>query len=118
MTKNILIVNNDVGISSLIQMMLSSVNTIFKISNSYDDVQMALKNKKYDLIVTDAVINGNFIFQYLEDLKTMASESPIIIISEIDQEDIVRVAKKIGINEFISFPFSKVEINKYVNRYL
>ncbi|MBE7686304.1 hypothetical protein F7647_09585 [Tenacibaculum piscium] len=116
MTKNILIVNNDVGISSLIQMMLSSVNTIFKISNSYDDVQMALKNKKYDLIVTDAVINGNFIFQYLEDLKTMASESPII--SEIDQEDIVRVAKKIGINEFISFPFSKVEINKYVNRYL
>ncbi|MBE7628391.1 response regulator [Tenacibaculum piscium] len=116
MTKNILIVNNDVGISSLIQMMLSSVNTIFKISNSYDDVQMALKNKKYDLIVTDAVINGNFIFQYLEDLKTMASESPII--SEIDQEDIVRVAKKNGINEFISFPFSKVEINKYVNRYL
>ncbi|WP_271405942.1 response regulator [Tenacibaculum soleae] len=118
MKNNILIIHNDQSISHLIKMMLSSVNTIFKISNTYEDMKTALHIKKYDLIITDASLKGSFVFQYLEDLKTMAKDSPIIVVSEIDQESTVRVAKKIGINEFISFPFTQLDINSCINRYL
>ncbi|ALU74281.1 response regulator [Tenacibaculum finnmarkense] len=118
MDKSILIVNNDVSISSLIKMMLASANTNFKISTSYDETIKSLKTNKYDLIVTDAVIKGSFVFQYLEDLKIMASESPIVVMSEVDQDNIVSLANKIGINEFISFPFTKVDIEKRIGRYL
>ena len=48
----------------------------------------------------------------------MAKDSPIIVMSEIDQEAIVSTAKKIGVNEFISFPFTQLDINSCINRYL
>ncbi|WBX73166.1 response regulator [Tenacibaculum pacificus] len=99
-------------------MMLSSVNTIFKITNSYDETVTTLKDNKYDLIITDAAMKGSFTFQYLEDLKKMANESPIVVMSEIDQDVIVHLAKKIGINDFISFPFTSLDIQKSINCYL
>ncbi|MCT4699600.1 response regulator [Tenacibaculum haliotis] len=118
MKNNILIIHNDQSISHLIKMMLSNVNTTFKISNTYEGIKNILRVNKYDLIITDAAIKGSFVFQYLEDLKSMANNSPIIVMSEIDQEVIVSIAKKIGVSEFISFPFTQLDINSCINRYL
>lgn len=116
--KNILIIHNDTSISSLIKMMLSSVNENFQVSNSYEDAKEIIKSKKVDLIVTDATVKGDFVFQYLEDLKKRASNIPIIVMSQVNQKTIVNAAKKIGINEFIPFPFTQKDVRDTVSYYL
>ena len=118
MTKNILIVHSDEAISFLIEKMLDSIDTHFCSTNSYEEVVDIIQTKKFDIIITDSAVKGNFTFQYLEYLKTNANGTPIIVVSQIYQEHIVKVAKKIGVNEYIPMPFDPIDIKNRINSYL
>lgn len=118
MQKNVLIVNNDAGISYLLKKILKLNKTKVVIKKSYEEVADAVNNQFFDLILTDALIDGNFMFQYIEELKSECPNSHIIVMSEMDQQTIKNSVNKLGVNDFVSLPFNPIEVKNRIENYL
>ena len=118
MVKELLIVHSDENVSYFIKKILHNPNYRVTTKTSYDEVKHILKLQTFDLILTDASIRGNFVFKYLEDLKSKTKNTPIIVMSETDQKSITNIVEKIGINEFVSFPFNPLKVKSLINSYI
>ncbi|QXP60355.1 response regulator [Olleya sp. HaHaR_3_96] len=118
MSKKILLVHSDPGVSFLLKKMLHLPNIDFVIKRTYEEVAAAISNTHYDVILTDAAINGNFLLQYIEDLKLIAPKAHIIVMSHMDQYSIKVSLEEMGVNDFISlpvnFPKAKALISNYI----
>lgn len=77
-----------------------------------------LKSVKYDLIIADIMmpyISGLELIQFIrKDLKD--TDTPIIIISALEYEDILLKAFRLGASDFISKPFKPNELILRIKR--
>lgn len=118
MQKKILIVHNDQGVSFLLKKMLQLPNVQVIIKRTYEEVASAISNSFYDLIVTDAAINGNFLFQYIEDLKSNSPETRIVVMSQMDQHSMRASVEEMGVNDFVSLPVSLPKVKELISSYI
>ena len=75
-----------------------------------------LKNETFQLVITDLMlpfINGT---ELIEHIKNNIPELPIIVLSTSNQEEIIMDAFKMGVNDFITKPFSPNELSLRVKR--
>ena len=86
-----------------------------------EDGQQALdklKSVKYDLIIADIMmpyISGLELIQFIrKDLKD--TDTPIIIISALEYEDVLLKAFRLGASDFISKPFKPNELILRIKR--
>jgi CheY-like chemotaxis protein len=73
----------------------------------------------FDLIITDIHMpyhNGDDILHLVR--QTQKKDTPIIMISSDDQEEVVKLALKLGVNEFIEKPIDPAVVRKRVSKYM
>lgn len=77
------------------------------------------KASDFDLIITDIHMpyhNGDEILKLIrEDLK---KSTPVIMISSDTQEEVIALALKSGVNEFIKKPFDVEKLNKALRKFI
>ena len=88
-----------------------------------NDGRKALKileeQNDFDLIITDIHMphnNGDEILHLVRETQKKAT--PFIMISSDDQEEVIRLALRLGVNEFIEKPIDPVTVRKKVTKYL
>ncbi|MFK7950594.1 MAG: PleD family two-component system response regulator [Saprospiraceae bacterium] len=92
----------------------------FTVEKAEDGKQAILKLKsvKYDLIVADIMmphISGLELIQFVrKDLKD--NDTPIIIISALEYDDVVLEAFRLGASDFITKPFKPNELILRIKR--
>lgn len=77
-----------------------------------------LKEHSFDLILTDLMLPFVTGVQLIEHVKTFYPETPIIVLSTSKQEDIIMDAFNLGVEDFITKPFSPNELSVRVRRSL
>ena len=87
--------------------------------NGQEALELA-KNLKPDLILMDIImpnING---FEVTKQLRSDSDfkDTPIILITALDDRDSVIEGKEAGANEYISKPFNREEVLDIINRFL
>ncbi|SDR65019.1 response regulator transcription factor [Christiangramia echinicola] len=77
-----------------------------------------LKQHSFDLILTDLMLPFVTGVQLIEHVKSNYPETPIIVLSTSKQEDIIMDAFNLGVEDFITKPFSPNELSVRVKRSL
>jgi DNA-binding response OmpR family regulator len=115
----ILICEDDVVVIKLIQVALQNQN--LQLTHAKDGIQAmkALKQDTFDLIITDIHMpyhNGDEILNFVR--KEQKKNTPILMISSDAEEEVVQLALKSGVNEFIKKPLDPDKLSKKVEKYL
>ena len=74
---------------------------------------------EFDLIITDIHMpynNGDEILNLVREQQKKAT--PIIMVSSDDQEEVIKLALKLGVNEFLEKPIDPAVVRKKVKKYL
>ncbi|WP_086476502.1 MULTISPECIES: response regulator transcription factor [Arenibacter] len=77
-----------------------------------------LETNSFDLILTDLMLPFVSGSQLIEHIKKNYPTIPIIVLSTATQEDIITDAFNMGVDDFISKPFSPNELTLRVKRSL
>ncbi len=115
---NALIVDDN----KLNQMVLEKVLQKYKVNidlaeNGEVAVQKASENE-YDIIFMDLHMPKKDGFEATKEIKEMGIKTPIITVSANVTEEAMAQAKKLGMSEFISKPFTTQIIHSILNTYL
>src|SRR3972149_4877905 len=99
--KKILIVEDEKTIARPLTLKLKC--SVFEAQNAYDGQEAldVLAKSKFDLIILDLVmpkVNG---FEVLEKLKEQHSKTPVIVVSNLNQEEDIAKAKSLGADYFL-----------------
>jgi CheY-like chemotaxis protein len=76
-------------------------------------------NNDFDLIITDIHMpyhNGDEILQLVREEQK--KNIPIVMISSDDEEEVIKLALKLGVNEFIDKPIDPAKLKKKLRKYL
>jgi DNA-binding response OmpR family regulator len=100
----------------------------YKLKKDGYEVDIALDGKasldyinqnSYDLILTDLLmpyINGMEIINHIRAVQK--KDTPIIVLSSMSVEDTILEAFRLGVNDYITKPFSPPELSIRINRIL
>ena len=77
-----------------------------------------LSEDHFDLILTDLMLPFISVNEIIEFIKTEYPNIPVIVLSTSTQEDIITEAFTLGVDDFITKPFSPNELSLRVKRTL
>jgi DNA-binding response OmpR family regulator len=82
----------------------------FEAKSAFDgaDALKVLESEEFDLILLDLVMPKVDGFGVLSELKTRGNKTPIIIISNLGQEEDIERAKKLGASEYYVKSYTSV----------
>lgn len=113
---NILLIEDNLSIIKGIKYNLEQNNyqVVAKINIS-DSINYLNSNNKIDLIILDVTLpDGNGFNLYENNIKDL--NIPTIILTAVDDEDNVVKGLELGVNEYITKPFSMKELLTRINR--
>lgn len=114
-----LICDDDSIVLKLVQLTLQEMNIDTTTARDGDEALTLLNSiPRFDLLVTDIHMphhNGDIV---LKAVRERDKTIPIIMISSDADEDVIKMALKIGVNEFISKPVDPVLLKKKVRKLL
>jgi len=117
--KQILIVEDNKVIAQVMQLKLSHDGFEADMAENGEVALERLKNKKYDLILLDLImpkVNG---FELLKKLHELHSNTPKIVMSNLDQEEDIKKVKELGAVELLpKFEITLTGIANYVKNFL
>jgi len=99
--KNIIIVEDERPMARALAIKLKGAG--FEVDNAYDGEEFfqKVKEKKYDLILLDIMLPKMSGFDILEKMKAEGIDVPVIMASNLSQEEDVKKAKSLGAVDFI-----------------
>jgi CheY-like chemotaxis protein len=118
-TMKILVCEDDVVVVKIIQVALDMPDV--QLVNAKDGVQALklLKQDNFDMIITDIHMpyhNGDEILNFVRNEQKQ--KTPIIMISSDVEEEVIRLALKSGVNEFVKKPLDADKFRKQVSKYI
>lgn len=113
---NILLIEDNLSIIKGIKYNLEQNNyQVVEKTNISDSVNYLNSNNKIDLIILDVTLpDGNGFDLYENNIKDL--NIPTIILTAVDDEDNVVKGLELGVNEYITKPFSMKELLTRINR--
>ena len=112
---SILLIEDNINIVKGIKYNLELNNYVVVCKNNISDSKDYLNNNKVDLIILDITLpDGNGFKFYEEYIKD--KNIPTIILTALDDEDSVVEGLELGVNEYITKPFSMKELLVRINR--
>lgn len=117
--KKVMIVDNS-GIDLEISKVLKKYNVELKKVNYGVDCLDAIRNyEKFDLIIMNDEIEPLSGFETYQKLKeTLIFKTPVILLSKKKEFKIKEEYLKLGINDIVSIPLNKEEIDEIIEKYL
>lgn len=113
---NILLIEDNLSIIKGIKYNLEQNNyQVVEKTNISDSINYLNSNNKIDLIILDVTLpDGNGFNLYENNIKDL--NIPTIILTAVDDEDNVVKGLELGVNEYITKPFSMKELLARINR--
>ena len=113
---NILLIEDNLSIIKGIKYNLEQNNyQVVAKKNISDSINYLNSNNKIDLIILDVTLpDGNGFNLYENNIKDL--NIPTIILTAVDDEDNVVKGLELGVNEYITKPFSMKELLTRINR--
>lgn len=120
MSKRILICDDDEALLGMIKFKLAKegLGEVFIVTDGRSAIQ-ALREKDFDLIVTDIHMPFHSGLEILTLLRNeLKKNTPVLILSAEGLENTVMEAFEMGVNDFLTKPFSPGELSMRVKRLL
>lgn len=112
---SILLIEDNINIVKGIKYNLELNDYIVVCKSNINDTKEYLNNNKVDLIILDITLpDGDGFNLYEEYIKKL--NVPTIILTALDDEDSVVKGLELGVNEYITKPFSMKELLVRINR--
>jgi len=114
LNKKILVVEDERAIAKAMELKLKSSG--FEAMVAFDGLEALkiLKKEKFDLIIIDLVMPRLDGFGTLEEIKKMKIKTPVVVSSNLNQEEDMIRAKELGVADF--FVKSNIPISKLVEK--
>jgi len=112
--KRILVMEDEKAMARAMELKLSRVGFEVQSAQDGEEGMKALQEGKFDLILLDLVmpkLNG---FAVLQEIRNRGISSPVIVLSNLSQEEDAKRAKELGAQEF--FVKSDTPIAKIIER--
>lgn len=111
---HILLVEDDLDISSNLKVFLESKDYLVTVSNTIKNAQANLKYTDFDLMILDITLpDGNGIEFYKKN-----NTIPTIFLSAKDDEETIVNGLELGAEDYLTKPFSSKELLARINRIL
>lgn len=119
MSQRVLVIDDEVDMLMLLRMIIED-NTDYEVetTNSPSESIKLLKEKPFDLIITDLKMPGMDGMELFDEFREMKPEIPVIIITAYGSIETADEAMKKGVAEFVTKPFRKDSILFTINRVL
>ena len=106
---NILIVEDDQDINSLLYNILKKEGYNIRSAYSGTEAKMCMEHYDYDLIILDLMLPGVTGEELINEIRKIKNMPIIVVSAKITQEDKINVLK-LGADDFISKPFDIYEV--------
>ena len=78
----------------------------------------AIKRQEYDIVISDYRLPGMNGLEFLKKVKDKQPEAVEILITAYGSDEILKEAKKMGVQDFISKPFTSENVEASLSRLL
>ena len=114
----VLFVDDDVALGNIVTLALESSGYEVHYQTSLVGVKTVAKEMQPDIIVLDLEIGAKNGIDAIPELKLVARETPILLVSShLDSENLVK-ALEAGAVTYLKKPFEMVELQAYINRFV
>ena len=97
----ILIVEDDVSMSKVLELKLARVGFDTKAVFTGEEALKILEDEKFDLILLDLILPMMNGFEVIEKMNKRDDKTPIIVLSNLGQEEDIKKAKDLGAATYI-----------------
>ncbi len=121
MMKKILIIEDDTFLQELESNRLKKDNYEIIAAGTGDEALEKINKPGIDLILLDLILPGVDGFDILKTIKenTATKKIPVIVFSNLSEEEDIKKAKKLGAKEFmVKSNFSLAELSEHINKIL
>ena len=102
MAKTILIVEDEPCLLNLLARRIGSLGFRVETARNGDEAIGKLKSRRIDLVMLDMVTPRRNGLQVLQTLRgELASKAPVIVLSNLEQDEAIRAVKSYGVSEYI-----------------
>ena len=98
--KRILIIEDEKPLAHALQLKLSHEGFDIVATGSGEEALSFLEKENFDLILTDLIIPGVDGFKVLETIKDKKMKNPVIVMTNLNQEEDRKRASDLGASEF------------------
>lgn len=114
----ILVIEDDEMILRALEFRLTKEDYEVTVARSGKEALNKLKSESFNLVITDLMLPFVMGMELLSYIKSLNTDTPVIILSAADEEATVMEAFKLGADDFIPKPFSPGELSMRVKRLL
>lgn len=116
--KKILLAEDERAISRALETKFNLSGYEIETANNGVEAITKLKEKKFDLLLLDIMMPKMDGFSVMEEMKKMKNKTPVIILTNLSQEEDLERAKKLGVVDFLmksNTPLKEIvdRINKF-----
>lgn len=116
----ILVCDDDEVILRVAKISVQNLNAeVIYVQDGREALQYLKENNNFDLIITDIHMpfhNGDEILRFVREEQKKST--PIIMLSSDGQEEVIALALKLGVNDFIVKPVDSEQLLKKIKRAL
>ena len=107
---HILIIDDDAGIRELLGKFLMKEGYLVNLAESAMQAEVLLSGIKFDLIVTDKMMPQKDGIQFLMDIRSHGDETPVVMLTAVDNMETKLEGLSIGADDYIAKPFEPKEL--------
>jgi DNA-binding response OmpR family regulator len=115
----VLVCEDDIIVLKVIQVALEKENAQAVCVPDGRKALQQLRESAFDLIITDIHMpynNGDEILQLVREEQKR--NTPVIMISSDTEEEVIKLAMKQGVNDFVKKPLDADKLHKVIRKYL
>ena len=101
MAKAILVVDDEKPLSLAMSLKLRKVGYEVDVANDGNQAIQQIKSKKYDLVLLDLIMPNVGGFEVLEKMAHLDAKPPVIVMSNLSQEEDMKKAQLYGIEDYV-----------------
>lgn len=98
--KKVLVIEDEKAIAHALELKLNRAGFEAKVVFNGEDGLNSLKKEKFDLVILDLIMPKMDGFSVLQRLKEENAKIPVIVISNLGQEEDLKRAKELGAREY------------------
>ncbi len=118
MKKKILVVEDNPMVVKSLEFKLKKDGYEVIVSEEGRDAMRQIDQNSFDLVLTDLMLPFVSGVELIDYIRKKSPQLPIIVLSTSTQEDIITEAFTMGVDDFITKPFSPKELSLRVKRTL
>lgn len=117
-TNKILVVDDDRAFQAVTKSLLEESGFSVEVAESAEAAEEKLREKTFDLVLTDLVMAGTDGLEFLNVVKTWSPQTPVVMITGFASVDSAVAAMKAGAEDYLTKPCSGDELVLKINRVL